>query len=231
MVPRAVRALGAWHVRTAIVTHPNLDHFNALVEAAPQLGLERVLTTRLLLDRAAARPASAEAFLLEQLRAKGIRVEAVSAGDTLAVGPLTLEFLSPPADASWPADNDHSLVAELRDTSGPARGRALALFTGDIQAPAIEWIRSRRPSLSATVMEAPHHGSAKDAAMRFVDAVAPRVVLQSTGPSRAGDARWEGVRAGRVWWCTATHGAAWVEFGADGSIRSGATREAGGAGR
>ena len=58
--------------------------------------------------------------------------------------------------------------------------------------------------------------------MRFVTTVDPTVVLQSTGLGRAGDARWDRVRARRAWYTTALDGAVWVELRADGTVRSGA---------
>jgi hypothetical protein len=54
--------------------------------------------------------------------------------------------------------------------------------------------------------------------------VNPAVVLQSTGSSRAGDARWDSVRQGRHWHSTATDGAAWAEVWADGTIATGTMR-------
>ena len=78
--------------------------------------------------------------------------------------------------------------------------------------------------LRADVLELPHHGSVQPTAMALVETVNPAVVLQSTGPSRALDIRWNAHRLGRQWWTTATDGAAWVEFHQDGSITSGSVR-------
>ena len=78
--------------------------------------------------------------------------------------------------------------------------------------------------LRADVLELPHHGSVHGAALEFVGAVGPRVVLQSTGPRRVGDARWDTLRAGRVWFTTASDGAAWAEIRGDGSVVGGSLR-------
>jgi len=69
-------------------------------------------------------------------------------------------------------------------------------------------------------MEVPHHGSARSFAYPFVEALQPQILLQSTGPSRVMDDRWDDIREGRQWWTTATDGAITVIIGRDGSIRS-----------
>jgi beta-lactamase superfamily II metal-dependent hydrolase len=78
--------------------------------------------------------------------------------------------------------------------------------------------------LRADILEAPHHGSAREPAFEFVARLNPAVVLQSTGSSRAGDARWDSVRQGRRWHNTATDGAAWAEIWRDGTLASGTIR-------
>jgi competence protein ComEC len=219
LVPRAVRALGASTVPTVVITHPNLDHFNGVLDIAEPLRIQRVIVGQAFLDHAAAHPRGGEAYTLAELARRGVEVRVVAAGERVDVGGVPLEFISPPRNASWAEDNNRSLAGVI---GGAAPGRADLLLCGDIEAEAIGWIRAQRPSLRAAVMEAPHHGSANEAAMAWVESVAPRVVVQSTGPGRAGDERWAAVRAGRAWWCTAVDGACWAEVTADGGVRSGA---------
>jgi len=215
LVPRAVRELGALRVPTVVITHPNLDHFNGVLDVVEPLGVERVLIGEAFAQHAAQHPFSGEAVLLTGLARRGVAVRIVTAGQRITEGPMTFEFLSPPAGADWPRDNDMSLVARVS-----APGAGTALFCGDIQDEAI--LRLHGGALHPAVMEAPHHGSARDAAIAFVAAADPGVVLQSTGPGRVGDARWGPVRAARRWWCTAVDGACWVELRRDGGVRSGA---------
>ncbi|MEN0019877.1 MAG: hypothetical protein AAF747_03225, partial [Planctomycetota bacterium] len=55
----------------------------------------------------------------------------------------------------------------------------------------------------------------------FVEAVSPRVVMQSTGNRRVGDERWDRVRARtEAWLTTATRGWSWVEVRSD-AVRHG----------
>lgn len=218
LVPRAVRALEGWKVPTVVLTHPNYDHYSGLLDAAGPLGVRTVLVSERFIAQGRAQPGGGAAAMLAGLAERGIDVRIVGAGNSLRLGSVTLKFLSPPRGAAWSADNDHALVGVF--TSDLPRAPSL-LLTGDIQDQAIEGLLSGPPP-RADVLELPHHGSAREAAIRFVTVVDPSVILQSTGPSRAGDSRWDALRPRRAWYTTADDGAAWVELRADGTVRSGA---------
>lgn len=226
MLPRALRSLGAWRVPTAVITHANLDHFNMLVAAREQMGLRRVLVSGTFLDRARQRAASAEAYVVDRLGREGVEFVEVSAGDRVQLGEVELRFIWPPRGERFGNDNDSGLVAKVTPIAAAPGATADALLTGDVQAGAIERIRAAHPRLRARMMEAPHHGSAKETAMAWIVSIAPEVVVQSTGPSRAGDPRLDGAKAGRTWWTTAMEGAAWVELGRDGRLHTGSFRAA-----
>lgn len=222
LVPRTLRALGAWEVPTVIITHPHLDHFNALLDIAGPLRVRTVILGERFIDRAAARPGGPEACIMEGLQHRGIEVRTIAAGAQLSLGSASFEFISPPPGATWPGENDQSLAALVRirtDTQGADR---TLLLTGDMQEDALTHVMTSRPLLRADIMEAPHHGSAREPAFEFVWRTNPVVVIQSTGASRVGDERWESVRAGRRWHKTARDGASWVEVWRSGAIRSGA---------
>jgi beta-lactamase superfamily II metal-dependent hydrolase len=219
LVPRAARALGACRIGTALVTHPNIDHFNGILDVAEPLRIRRVLVGEAFVQHAQQHPRSPEALMLSELERRGIEVRVVWAGQRISIGDAEIEFLSPAKGAAWPEDNNMSLVGLVSVTGRPA-----ALLCGDIQGDAMDFVNRTRPGLRVPIMEAPHHGSAREPAYGFVQGLAPRVVLQSTGPSRANDSRWDEVRHGRVWWCTALDGAAWAELERDGTVRSGAFR-------
>lgn len=220
LVPRAARALGVWRAETVVITHPNLDHFNGVPDIIEPLGVRRVLIGEAFAEAAAKRPWAAEGILLARLRERGVGIEVVAAGDTLALGGGTLRFVSPPRGAAWPLDNDRSIAAVL--TVGAGRE---VLFCGDIQDRGIAEVSGALAGVRPQLLEAPHHGSARGAAVSFITDLAPAVVVQSTGPARADDPRWRAARRGTEWLCTATDGAAWVEIvaGVPG-IRSGAFR-------
>jgi competence protein ComEC len=224
-VPRAVFALGVSTIDAAVVTHPDLDHYNGLLDAAGALRIRTVFLSEAFEARARVRPAGPEAHLLTGLAAAGAAVRTLSAGDSIPLGQdgaVAIRILNPPHGADWPKDNDHSLVGAV--VVHTAAGPRSLLLTGDIEARAMDHLASTRPDLHPTILELPHHGSARPAAFDFVRRLNPAVVLQSTGPDRADDVRWNDLRRGRRWHVTAARGAAWAEIRRDGAVRSGSLR-------
>jgi competence protein ComEC len=221
-IPRAIRSLGAWRVPDVVLTHANFDHYSGLPDAMAPLGVERVWVSPEFIARTERDPRGAAAACLEQVRERGVEVHALTAGGTLPLRDAVLRILSPPAGASVSTDNDHSLVARIAVRTGG--GERTVMFCGDIQREAIAALLAPGAALDADVLELPHHGSVNPTALAFVAHVDPEIVLQSTGPSRAAEIRWNELRAGRRWWMTAECGAAWVEIRHDGEIASGSMR-------
>lgn len=227
-IPRALRALGSPSVPTAIVTHEDVDHYGALPDAAPLIGLERVLLSRHAIATMEAAPAgSAMRIFLDAMRDLGIVIEAVEPGRTFAFGSGTMHILWPPADqpVRLMARNDRSVVARLDVPT--SSGTRRVLLTGDIQRAAMMLLLDSGHDVAADILELPHHGGYIAAAEHFLAAVGPSVVLQSTGPSRLGDTRWSHKQAGVVsgggaWHVTAGQGACWAQIHRDGRVTSGA---------
>jgi len=215
-IPQAVRALGAWRVPTVIISHPDIDHFAGVLDILEPLAVERVLLGEAFLKQARDAPDSPAGIVLAALRARGVQVRPLCAGEAWTAAHARVIVLSPPAGAGFARDNDHSLV--IHAAVDTLAGERSVLFCGDIERDAIEQLLQILPDLRADVMEAPHHGSALPFAVNFVERVDPDVVLQSTGPSRLDDPRWDDVRATRAWFATAGDGATSVVFRRDGSI-------------
>jgi competence protein ComEC len=225
-LPAALRALGIWRVPTAVISHGDFDHYAALPDLAPRIGLRRVLVGERLLARANAAPNGPASALLADLRERGIEVITIAAGHQQRLGDVTLTFISPTPNATWPVENDHSLVArvdQLDGTSFSDKSPALALLTGDIQSAAIASLRDRFPDLKARVVEAPHHGSNRPDAAAWLATLAPEAVVQSTGPTRA-NARsadvWDDLKRFTRWLTTAQAGAIRTDVPAQGPIRA-----------
>ena len=221
-LPRAIRALGTGRVETVIVSHADIDHFSGLVDAARPLGVRRVIVTGHLLEQANAQPDGAARLLIDRLRELRIRVETVKRGDTVALASLDLEVLHPAPEDAFEGDNDASIVLRLRAGTEPPS--PIELFLGDIERDAMQLLEQREPSLRADIIEVPHHGSARSFAYPFVEWLNPKILLQSTGPSRVLDDRWDDIRAGREWWTTATDGAISVVIERDGTVRTESVR-------
>lgn len=222
-LPNALRSLGAKGVHDVFVTHANLDHFNALPDLLHALPVRRLHTTRHFLRAAEQDPDGPEAETLRHAHRLHIKVLTRVAGDVVALGGSHVRVLWPPADLPADApDNESSLVARVERDGND--GIAAVLLTGDIQSGAMRALLGEPDRLRATVLEAPHHGSASSmpTSLEFVRTVGASVVLQSTGPSRVGDARWDEARGPETrWLVTARRGAVWCEILEDGRVRTG----------
>lgn len=225
-LPRALRAAGAWRVRTAVLSHGDFDHFGVLPELAEHLGVRQLLVGERFLERAV-QPDSPAAALLARLHELGVTVHTVSAGASISLDGGSLTFLAPLKQDAFARENDYSLIARL--DVAPAAPRALALLTGDAQSAAIGALRDRQPALKADWVEAPHHGAANPDAAAWVASLGPRMVAQSTGPQRmrsaAWHAAWTPVIGGFALYQTPEHGAVFAEFSLASLRRHGSFRE------
>ncbi len=216
LIPQALRAIGAWRIPTAIVSHANIDHFDALPDIADRIGLRTLYIGESMALDAQARPHSAGAFLLAEMRRRGVEIRLLAQGDRINLAETRIDVLSPPRGADWAEGNDASLVLIAHAPDSKNRN---VLLCGDIGRPGAGWLLEQHPGLRAEVAEAPHHGSAGNpTAIRLLQAIEPAVVVQSTGPSRLNDPRWEEVRDHTAWFATATDGAVSVRIAPDGSI-------------
>lgn len=219
----AARRLGVRATPVAVITHPDLDHFGSILDVAGPLGVRRVVVPPRFFVEAERRPQGAAAAALAGLRDAGIEVGTVARGDRIVLGSSVIEFLWPDGAYDGDEDNDHSLAGVVSSTL--FGDQPMLLLTGDVEERAIGHLRQSWPSLRPVVAEAPHHGSARPESIEWVgDWLQPRLVLQSSGPRRLDDPRWEHVRRDRTWYCTARDGAVFVEFQAGGGVRHGTFR-------
>ncbi|MFG0325730.1 MAG: ComEC/Rec2 family competence protein [Phycisphaerales bacterium JB037] len=229
LVPGSVRALGVRKVRRAVISHANIDHFSGLLDAAVPLGIEEVIVSEAFLAEAA-RAGSPEAALMAGLGERGIRVRTTRAGESWTLGRARVEVIQ---SIEAERTNDRSLVVAI--SADTEAGMSAALLVGDLEDDGIEALRGlvgpRWECGKVEVMELPHHGSFRRSAEALVSELGPRVVMQSTGPMRLGDVRWAEAARGRRWWTTAADGWAWATIRSDGSVRTGAGREAWGNGQ
>lgn len=222
VVARAVRELGAGNVRTAIITHANVDHYSGLVDVVGPLGVRAVLVSGVFAAEAERAPRGGPGRLLARLAERGVEVRVVGAGDSFAMGDARVAFVWPPAGYVPRMVNDASLVARVRVQS--EAGERIALLTGDIGPQSIARLMEEGDAgalAGASILEVPHHGSVNDAAMEFVRRAGAAAVLQSTGPERARREEWGAVAGGSAWKVTARDGAAWAEVLRDGGVRVG----------
>jgi len=186
----------------AIISHPNSDHFSALMSVHRQLPIERVIVS----DRfeRLSPPRSLSRLLLERLGEHGVPVLLVRAGDKIrGTGQVRFEVLWPPAGPDpVPLDaNESSLVLRIS-----YEGYSI-LLPGDIEQNAQSALLAHA-DLRADVLILPHHGSVVRTTAAFVQAVNPQYVIRSSGQRNAwtssGIAQ---LMAGRAYFNTADDGA------------------------
>ena len=196
------RRIGGPHA--AFISHANADHYSALPGLVERGCLRRVYVNDYFGRGGPGRKAEGPeaAAFLRMLKAAGVEIVRVRAGDTIRLDDRTaVEVLWPPPDKreDLAADtNESSLV--LRITS-PDRS---ILLPGDIGSIARGELLAAGANLRADALVAPHHGGwdekknafGQNVLEEFYNAVAPRRVLVSRGtepfvPESAGKERQE----------------------------------------
>lgn len=220
----AMQRLGVRSIDAIVVSHPNLDHYSAVIELVDAFGADAVLVTPHLLGEAAAEPSGPVMFLLDALASRSVPVVEVAAGEQRRFGESLWTWRHPDAVRRYESLNDTSMVVTVE-----AAGRRV-LLCGDVQREAIASLLDgggAGGSIAADVVELPHHGSFNGSARSLVAAADPRYVLQSTGPSRWRRTRedWEPLLHSRQWLVSTTHGACWIRIDRDGSMASGSFRD------
>jgi competence protein ComEC len=223
-VPRAVRALGVRTIERVIITHTDLDHFSALPDAARRLGVRELLVHDSFTERAATAPEGAEAEFTRRMRAMGVAVREIAAGDILACGEANAHILHPAPGFRSDVDNEQSIavqiIVETPKRAAPGPTRLSVLLTGDCTGDALRAIdRDLDRSASVVIASAPHHGSADPDAVDLLERLAPRVVVQSTGPKRVDPPVYAGLAANATWLDTARSGAITCDVTKAGDVR------------
>jgi competence protein ComEC len=172
----ALRALGVAQLDTLVISHSDLDHFAGVPDLIEQIDVGRVLIPPQLIAEATDNPEGTTAHLLAELRRRQVSIESITRGWRARHGGVDFAALWPPAAFTHERDNETSVVLRI------AADEARLLLVGDIEATAMTALLESGDDLRATVMEVPHHGSFVEASPRFVQAVSPRLLVQSAGP-------------------------------------------------
>lgn len=188
-----LQKMGIDKLDVLVISHADLDHYNGTLDVLDAMPVGEVWVSADVPDDARAHPERATAFLWDELEARGVQPRTVVQGDQRRLGDAQLDVLWPPAEGWAEAKgNDRSVVLSVR-----LAGRRL-LLNGDIQQAAITALLDAGTDLAADVADLPHHGSFVDASPRWLDAVDPELVLQSSGPARLRRDRWADVVGSRA---------------------------------
>ena len=182
-------------IDTLVISHADADHFNAVPDLLTRFRVGEILVS----DAFLANGSLAVAELLAAAEARGVSVQATSAGDGFALDPLCRVRVLHPAAGRPPAaggelsagDRRLLVAGQARDDDNAASlvlsvesaGRRL-LLTGDLEGPALAAFARSLPG-GCDVLVAPHHGSVTSLPADIARVTAPSLVLVSGRGGRA----------------------------------------------
>lgn len=167
----ALWSRGITHLDGVVLSHADVDHFNALPELIERFSVGAVYVSTVMLDS----ESPAIKLLVTALRREGIPLRKVSAGDRLRnSGGAILEFRHPTREGVLGSDNANSLVLSVG-----CAGRRI-LLTGDLEGRGLDQVLAEEP-LDCDVVAAPHHGSARSNPPGFAAWSTPEWVVISGG--------------------------------------------------
>ncbi|MGD0517462.1 MAG: ComEC/Rec2 family competence protein [Thermoguttaceae bacterium] len=140
---------GITRIDAVIVSHPDIDHYNALPEVLEKCSIGVVYVSPVMFKNRS--PALKE--LKSAFAAARVPVREICAGDRLEGGAdCRLEVLHPPPGGIPGYDNANSVVLMVEYS-----GRRIIL-PGDLESPGLDRLLAKQP-LHCDVLLAPHHGS------------------------------------------------------------------------
>lgn len=165
-----VMPLGDRSIDALVLTHPDADHINGLIEAFERYDIDYVLENFL------ERHQSAAYAKWNELK-KETKVIEVMAGQRLNIGEgIYLEILYPFDERTRQSKtNNNSIVAKL------VYGENELLLTGDIETKVERELLSIGANLDSDFLKVPHHGSKTSTTAEFLDAVAPEAAFIQVG--------------------------------------------------
>ncbi|QDT69534.1 ComEC family competence protein [Planctomycetes bacterium MalM25] len=188
-VARTLWAHGVTRIDAILLTHADIDHYNAIPGLIERFPVEAIWTTHRMFPRVIDdTDHSGPAELARLLKQANLPTRLLRRGDRLRVGAARLEVLHPDELGVLGSDNANSLVLGVEYA-----GRRL-LLPGDLESPGIEALLAQEP-YDCDLILAPHHGSHRSNPPGFAAWCRPERVVISSGQPR-GEARSAYARAG-----------------------------------
>ena len=175
IISGALWSRGLRHIDAVVLSHPDLDHYNALPGLMERFTVGVIYVPPMMFSN----PSYTLDVLKQAIQQRAIPVRELRAGQSLAVGGHSrLYVLHPPQDGPTAPDNANSIVLSVEHC-----GHRL-LLTGDLEPPGLEQLLTA-PPLCCDVLLVPHHGSRRSHSPELVQWAKPRWAVIS------GSDRWD----------------------------------------
>ncbi len=171
---------GASDIEAIIVTHPDEDHINGILEILEKGKPEGIYVKYLILPEIEETLKNTAYRELEQV-AKGaaVKVRYMQAGEMLLDGEMTLRCLNPKTGTVYREANEYSIVLLLKC------GNFNALLTGDAEGEGervlLQTIKEEALAGHITVLKAAHHGSKYSTSEELLELLKPQITVISCG--------------------------------------------------
>lgn len=157
-----------------ILTHPDYDHLDGLIEVLKSYRVEKILWTGVAPDKKRGEYDD----WLKALRKEKAEVFIAQAGQSISAGDVPMEVLSPLENLQGQElanFNNSSVVIKA------VFGQNSFLFTGDISKTAEKKIIGSGADVKANVLKIAHHGSNSSTSEELLTAVSPETAVISVG--------------------------------------------------
>lgn len=162
------------YIDLVLMTHPQLDHFEGLIDVIKNYEVGAFLSPGRERDMAAYN------YLLEQLDKKQIQHIALRAGDKINYQNIGIDVLSPTSSNLKSKElNDVGVVLMVRQNG------IKSLFTADVGGK-VEVALVEKYNLDADILKVGHHGSKYSTSKAFLAEVTPKISLIEVGKNSYG---------------------------------------------
>jgi len=165
------------HVDAVVLSHADVDHFNAVAQLTDQFSIGVVYVSRQMKESRS----SAVRALVAVLKAKNIPIRELAANDQLLTeSNCSAHVLGPPIHGTGGNDNSNSVVLMLEYL-----GKKI-LLPGDLERSGLSLLFQQEP-IDFDIVVAAHHGSKNSLPTEFMKWSTPEFVAISGGSRRVSD--------------------------------------------
>jgi competence protein ComEC len=165
---------GIIHLDAVVLSHADVDHFNALPGLCERFSIGVVYVSSQML----ASQSDSVDCVKEALAANRIPLKVIASNFATASNePFSIKVLSPAGTAPGSSDNADSLVLRL------SAGSRSILLPGDLEAEGLDRLL-KSPSVKSDILMLAHHGSANSRPQELFHWCQPEIVVASCGRGR-----------------------------------------------